>query len=102
MTRKSRRIAELQTRVSNLDFSLTWTRLERDVYKIRSRRYALRIARLARAVWRLRRELAEQKRVNDRLADQLFNAMGYTDAGLKALGVPAHTAAGREPGEVAS
>lgn len=28
-----------------------------------------------------------QCRVNDRLSDQLMGAMGYTDAGLKALGV---------------
>ncbi|MFG2400720.1 hypothetical protein [Streptomyces lydicus] len=65
-------------------------------------RYVARIDRLARALWATRRELAAQQRVNDRLADQLFSAMGYTDAALKRLNVPARTAAGREPGEVTS
>jgi len=64
-------------------------------------RYTARIDRLARALWTTRRELAAQKAVNNNLADQLFNSLGYTDAGLKALGVPARTA-GREPGEVTS
>lgn len=38
---------------------------------------------------RLRRELAAQGRVNDRLSDQLMHAMGYTTAGLERLGVVA-------------
>ncbi|NUK22034.1 hypothetical protein [Streptomyces lunaelactis] len=35
---------------------------------------------------RLRRELAAQQRVNDRLSDQLMHSMGYTSTGLERLG----------------
>lgn len=102
MTRKSRRITELTDRITNLGRSLNWTRVERDMFQLRSRRYALRIERLARATAKLRQELTEQKRVNNQLSDHLMGAMGYTDAALKRLGVPARTDGLREPDEVTS
>lgn len=101
MTRKSRRITFLTERVTDLGRAVIWEREEREAQEGRARRYALRLDRMARAIVRLRRELADQKRVNDRLAEQLFGSLGYTDAGLKAIGVPTKTA-GREPGEVTS
>ncbi|MGW7247747.1 hypothetical protein [Streptomyces decoyicus] len=101
MSRRSRLVAELRDRVVDLGRAVAWERTEREAQEGRARRYALRLDRMARAIVRLRRELAEQKRVNDRLANQLFGSLGYTDAGLKALGVPTQTA-GREPGEVTS
>lgn len=64
-------------------------------------RHQARIDRLARALWVTRRQLAAQERVNNQLSNQLFSAMGYTDAALTRLDVPAQTA-GREPGEVTS
>ncbi|MFG2826056.1 hypothetical protein ACGFWI_01010 [Streptomyces sp. NPDC048434] len=102
MTRRSRRIAALTDRVTDLSRAVAWEREEREAQEGRARRYAARLARMARVIVRLRRELTAQKRVNDRLANQLMGAMGYTDAALKRLDVPARTAAGREPGEVTS
>ncbi|WP_431999275.1 hypothetical protein [Streptomyces sioyaensis] len=87
MSRRSRQAAALARTVARLTADRA--------------RYSVRIARLARALWTTRRELAAQKAVNNRLADQLFSSLGYTDAGLKAIGVPTQTA-GREPGEVTS
>ncbi|MFJ3949028.1 hypothetical protein ACIPXV_03015 [Streptomyces libani] len=87
MSRRSRQAAALARTVARLTADRA--------------RYSARIARLARALWATRRELAAQKAVNNNLADQLFSSLGYTDAGLKALGVPAQTT-GREPGEVTS
>ncbi|MCZ1006378.1 hypothetical protein [Streptomyces lydicus] len=88
MSRRSRQAAALARAV---------TRLTAD----RSR-HQTRIDRLARALWATRRALAAQERVNNQLSNQLFSAMGYTDAALTRLDVPARTAAGREPGEVTS
>ncbi|MFF3398281.1 hypothetical protein ACFYW6_07180 [Streptomyces sp. NPDC002659] len=51
-------------------------------------------------IGQLRRELAAQHRVNDRLADQLMDSMGYTDAGAALLGIVRTPEARGEPGEV--
>ncbi|HET6356057.1 hypothetical protein [Streptomyces sp.] len=51
--------------------------------RIRRAKYEAMRAEIAR----LRRELAAQGRVNDRLSDQLMHSMGYTTAGLELLGV---------------
>lgn len=56
-----------------------------------------RLDRLVHAVVRLRRELAAQCRVNDRLSDQLMNSMGYNAAGLLALGVAVRTTTPGDP-----
>ncbi|MER7046726.1 hypothetical protein [Streptomyces jumonjinensis] len=60
-----------------------------DVYAIGSEaalvRYETRIDRLARAVARLRAELAKQKRVTSRLSGQLMDSMGYTEAERRLL-----------------
>lgn len=55
-----------------------------------------RLHRVLRAVAALRADLADQKRVNDRLSDQLFNSLGYTDAALRALDVEPHAGPGPE------
>lgn len=57
-----------------------------------------RLERLLRGCVRYRRDLAEQHRVIRRLTDQLFDSMGYDDAGLKRLEVAVPV--GREPGLV--
>ncbi|MGA5635021.1 hypothetical protein [Streptomyces lydicamycinicus] len=87
MSRRSRQAAALARTVTRLTVDRS--------------RYVTRIDRLARALWAARRELAAQKRVNDQLSNQLCNSLGYTDAGLKALGVPTTAGVGHEPGEVA-
>jgi hypothetical protein len=50
-------------------------------------RMELRLDRALRACLRVRRELAAQYRVNDRLSDQLMGSMGYSDVALSRLGV---------------
>ncbi|WP_030992189.1 hypothetical protein [Streptomyces sp. NRRL S-1813] len=101
MSRRSRRIADLRDQVVDLSRAVAWERTEREAHRCPAGRYAVRLARMARATLRLRAELAAQQRVNDQLSNQLFSALGYTDAGLKAIDVPVQTT-GREPGEVAS
>lgn len=59
-------------------------------------RMEARLERALRAVARLRAENAEQRREVRSITDQLFHAMGHTDAELRLLGVdPANNRAGR-------
>lgn len=62
-------------------------------------RHQRRISCLARAVASLRVDLSVQHRVVDRLTEQLFSSLGYTDTGLEALGVAIAKQA-KEHGEV--
>ncbi|MGW3428934.1 hypothetical protein ACWDHW_13400 [Streptomyces melanosporofaciens] len=110
---KNRRIAELQNRIAELAEQRDEARAElaesrATVIRLAGRNTTLaeRLehaheaandgaldemgARLDRALHACARYLDAyhaQCRVNDRLSDQLMGAMGYTDAGLKALGV---------------